>query len=149
MVHIVSTGLMGYYVGMALFGSSGFSEQQQRGIRYRVFEWCHDLLGIEKRDLYRRMKIFTGYVVAIFLHALSNFLVSLPDALPGNPRTLGDLLHSGSGSPFNFVALLLLPTLLYVVGGFSLLTFLFQRKENMKERGNLVTSEVLAEVVDE
>ncbi|NOS66870.1 MAG: PrsW family intramembrane metalloprotease [Candidatus Peribacteraceae bacterium] len=144
MVHIVSTGIMGYYVGLALFAGPMLQEKQSRGIRYRMLEWCHDILGIPKRDLYRRFKIITGFSIAVFLHALSNFLVSLPEALPGNPRTVGDLLHSGSGSPLNFVALLLLPTLIYVVGGFTLLTALFQKKENMKERGHLIEQEVIA-----
>lgn len=138
MVHIVSTGLMGYYLGLALFAGPLLREQQSRGVRYRLLEWCHDALGIPKHDLYRRLKILTGYCIAVFLHALSNFLVSLPDALPGNPRTVGDLLHSGPDSPLNFVALLLLPTLLYVVGGFTLLTALFQKKENMKELGHVI-----------
>ncbi len=143
MVHIVSTGIMGYYVGLALFAGPLLQEKASRGIRYRMLEWCHDLLGIPKRDLYRRYKILTGFVIATFLHGLSNFLVSLPEALPGNPRTVGDLLHSGSGSPLNFIALLLAPTLLYVVGGFTVLTALFQKQENMKERGHLVEQEVL------
>jgi hypothetical protein len=133
MVHIVSTGLLGYYLGLALFAGPLLREQRSQGMRYRLLEWCHDVLGIQKGDLLARMHILTGYVIAIFLHALSNFLVSLPDVLPGNPKTVGDLLHSSPGSPLNFVALLLLPTLLYVVGGFSLLTYLFQRRENMRE----------------
>jgi hypothetical protein len=141
MVHIVSTGLMGYYVGLALFAGPVLQEQQSQGLRYRALEWFHDILGIPKRQLYARFKILTGFVVAVSLHALSNFLVSLPDVLPGNPHTLGDLLHSSAGSPLHWVALLLPPTLLYVVGGFSLLTFLFQRKENMKERGHFVEQE--------
>lgn len=144
MVHIVSTGIMGYYLGLALFAGPILQEQQSRGVRYRLLRWCHDILGIPKRDLYRRFKILTGFTIAVFLHGLSNFLVSLPEALPGNPRTVGDLLHSGPGSPFNFIALLLAPTLVYVVGGFTLLTALFQKKENMKERGHLIEEEVVA-----
>lgn len=141
MVHIVSTGLMGYYVGVALYAGPILQEQQTRGVRLWVIEKLHDLFGIPKQALFRRVKILTGFTIAILLHAMSNFLVSLPDALPGNPRTVGDLLHSGPHSPFHFVALLLFPTLFYVVGGFALLTALFQRKENMKERGHLVEEE--------
>ncbi|MSR87259.1 PrsW family intramembrane metalloprotease [Candidatus Peribacteria bacterium] len=141
MVHIVSTGLMGYYVGLALFAGPLLKEQQAGGIRYAVLEWCHDIFAIPKRDLYRRLKIITGYAIAIFLHAMSNFLVSLPDALPGNPHSVGDLLHSSPGSPLHMIALLLPPTLLYVVGGFTLLTFLFGKKENMKELGHVVEME--------
>lgn len=150
MVHIVSTGIMGYYLGLALFAGPLLQERQSRGVRYRILEWCHDLLGIQKRDLYRRFKIITGFAIAIFLHGLSNFLVSLPEALPGNPRTVGDLLHSSPGSPFNLIALLLAPTLIYVVGGFTLLTALFQKKENMKEMGHLIATEALSSAdVDE
>jgi hypothetical protein len=142
MVHIVSTGLMGYYFGVAIYAGSELQEKHLRGIRGWIITELHDIFGIEKRDLYRRMKILTGYALAIFLHAFSNFLVSLPDALPGNPRTMGDLLGSGPGSPLNLIALLLIPTLVYVVGGFSLLTALFRRKENMQERGHLISTEV-------
>ena len=141
MVHIVSTGIMGYYLGVALYAGPILQEQQSRGARLWIIEKLHDIFGIPKRSLFRRVKILTGFAIAVGLHALSNFLVSLPDALPGNPRTLGDLLHSGPHSPFHFVALLLFPTLVYVVGGFGLLTWLFQRKENMKERGHLVEEE--------
>lgn len=142
MVHIVSTGLLGYYLGVALYAAPALREEQSRGIRSWIIEELHALFGIPRRDLFRRMKILTGFTIAVVLHAVSNFLVSLPDALPGNPRTMGDLLHSAPGSPLHFVALLLLPTMLYVVGGFTLLTHLFERKENMRERGRLVETEV-------
>lgn len=145
MVHIVSTGIMGYYMGLALFAGPLLQERQSCGIKYRILQWCHDILGISKRGLYRRMKILTGFTIAIFLHGLSNFLVSLPESLPGNPRTVGDLINSSPGSPLNFIALLLVPTLLYVVGGFVLLTALFQKKENMKERGRLLEQEAVME----
>lgn len=137
MVHIVSTGLMGYYVGLALYGGRSLQSKQIPTVRYRLLQLCHDFFALPQRFLYRRLMILTGLAVAIFLHALSNFLVSLPDALPGNPRTLGDLLNAGPDSPLRFIALLLPSTLLYVVGGFSLLTYLFQRKENMKEMGHI------------
>jgi hypothetical protein len=83
-----------------------------------------------------------GIMIAIFLHALSNFLVTLPDVLPGNPRTFGELLGSPAGSPLHYIALLLIPALVYVVGGFWLLTALFERKENAKERGHVVATEM-------
>lgn len=142
MVHIASTGIMGYYLGLGLFAGPVLQDEQSNGVRFRLLQEAHDLLGIPRRQLYRRLKILTGFVLAIVLHATSNFLVSLPDVLPGNPRTVGDLLGSGAGSPLNYVALLLFPTLFYVVGGFSVLTWLFNRKRNMKERGHLMDDEV-------
>jgi hypothetical protein len=77
---------------------------------------------------------FLGILSAVLLHGTFNFLVTLPDLLPGNPQNIADLLHLSEGSYFRSVPILLVPSLLYVVGGFWLLTFLFQRKANMEER---------------
>jgi hypothetical protein len=65
--------------------------------------------------------------------------VTLPDVLPGNPRTLGALFGSSPDSPLHYFSLLLFPSLLYVVGGFWFLTGLFMSRENEKEmpRGNI------------
>ena len=79
-----------------------------------------------------------GLLSAFVLHGMFNFLVTLPDLLPGNPRTLGDLLGSPPGSFLHMIALLIVPSLFYVVGGFWILSVLFFRKECMKERGCLV-----------
>lgn len=141
MVHVVSTGVMGYYLGVATFAGPVLEEQQSRGVRHFIIDELHDLFGIEKRMFYRRMKILTGFVLATVLHATSNFLVSLPEALPGNPRTVGDILHSAPGSPMHLITILLIPTVTYVLGGFVLITTLFLRKENMRERGRLVEAE--------
>ena len=139
MVHIVSTGVMGYYLGLAVFADPLLRDAGSRGQRFRLIEYLHGLLGIGKTTLFRREMLLTGLVLATCLHALSNFLVTFPDVLPGDPRTLGALLHSAPGSFLHYISLLLLPSLLYIVGGFWLLTFLFERKENMKERGHRVT----------
>lgn len=141
MVHIVSTGVMGYFFGLALFAGPYLQEAQARGKKYAIVEYIHDLLRLPKKSIFQSQMILTGLILAIFLHALSNFLVTLPDVLPGNPRTVGDLLSSPSSSVFNYVSILLLPALLYVVGGFWLLTELFVRKENLKERGHVIPTE--------
>jgi hypothetical protein len=142
MVHIVSTGLLGFFVGRALFHDPNLLAMEKSGQRFWVSESVHWLVGIRRQSSYRTEMLTIGLVLAVFLHALSNFLVTLPDALPGNPRTFGDLFGSPSGSPLHYVALLLIPALLYVVGGFWLLTSLFGRKDNMKERGHVLATEV-------
>ncbi len=143
MVHIVSTGVAGYFLGLAAFADPCLKEARARGCRQRMLGYLHDVLGMRKKEIFRREMIAVGLVLATLLHTVSNFLVSIPDTLPGNPRTIGDLLGSPPGSPLHLVALLLLPTLLYVVGGFFLLTWLFQRKENMKERGHLIVDDLV------
>lgn len=142
MVHILSTGIMGYFLGLAIFADPCLREAERSGRYAWIAEGIHRLLGLPRTTVFRTQMILTGLSLATLLHALSNFLVTLPDVLPGNPQTFGDLLGSPPGSPLHYVALLLLPALLYVVGGFWLLTVLFSRKENMKERGHVIATEV-------
>jgi hypothetical protein len=141
MVHIVSTGVLGYFLGLAIFAGPVLQEAETQGKRHRMVEYLSDLLRFPKKAIFRRQMLLTGLLAAILLHAMSNFLVTLPDILPGQPRTVGDLMKLAPGSVFHYVSLLLFPSLLYVVGGFWLLTELFVRKENMKERGHLITTD--------
>lgn len=139
MVHIVSTGVMGYYLGLSIFAAPFLQDAETDGKRYRFVEYVHRVLGYQKKSIFQTQMILTGLVLASALHGFSNFLVTLPDILPGNPRTLGELLGSDPESAWHFISLLLFPCLLYVVGGFWLLTLLFHSKRNMKERGHLIT----------
>ena len=70
-----------------------------------------------------------------------NFLVTLPDVLPGNPRTIGDLLGASPTSMWHSVSLLLVPSIFYVIGGFWLLSALLLREENRKRHGRIVTTD--------
>ncbi len=142
MVHIVSTGVMGYFLGLGIFEAPLMGKRQAPTWGLRLIAYLHRLLGIDSAALYRREMVAAGIGFAVFLHALSNFLVSLPDVLPGNPRTLADLFHLGPDSYLHFIAILLIPTLVYVVGGFFLLTSLFLSQENMRERGRLEEAEM-------
>lgn len=141
MVHIVSTGILGYYLGLSIFAGPYLEEAKARGKRYWLAERIHAILRVQKKSAFQTQMLLQGFVCAIFLHALSNFFVTLPDVLPGNPHTLGDLMKSAPGSALHYVSILLAPALLYVVGGFWLLTELFTRKENMKVRGHIISTD--------
>lgn len=140
MVHIVATGVTGYFLGLAIFAHPYLIEQRAAGRKHRITHRIARWLRMNDEKIFRVEMITTGLLSAILLHAIFNMLVTLPDLLPGNPRSLGDLLGS-SFTPFRLVPLLLVPALLYVVGGFWFLTSLFLRKQNMEERGHLVTEE--------
>lgn len=142
MVHIVSTGVMGYFMGLAIFADPLLQEGYRRGKVHRSVEWLHRILRIKRVPIFRTQMLLLGVVSAIVLHGLFNFLVTLPDILPGNPRTLGDLLGIPDHPILQYIAILLFPALFYVVGGFWMLTGLFLNKENIKDRGHLVQKEV-------
>ncbi|PIQ76237.1 hypothetical protein COU78_04730 [Candidatus Peregrinibacteria bacterium CG10_big_fil_rev_8_21_14_0_10_49_24] len=149
MVHIVATGVLGYFFGMALFAGPYIREAHGRGKMLWVADGLHALLGFPQKIIFRRQMFLMGLTLAIALHGLFNFLVTFPEILPSHPSTLGDLFGSSPGAAWNFVPILMIPSLFYVVGGFWLLTDLFYKKENMKEHGHLVTTDtfVTAQVV--
>lgn len=149
MVHVVSTGVMGYFLGLAIFASPVLAEAHAGSRAHRMLAAVHKLLRLREVSVFRVQMLTTGLLCAVALHGLFNFLVTLPDVLPGHPQSVADLLGEGSPDFFANVPLLLLPALLYVVGGFWLLTMLFMRKQNMAERGHLVTREELVTTVVE
>lgn len=142
MVHIVSTGVLGYFLGLSLFAGPYLRDGRRRGRRFPLLRACADALHVPEETLFRRGALLGGLLAAVLLHSVFNFLVTLPDILPGHPRTLGDLFGSPAGSPFHWVAMLLFPSLFYVCGGFWVLTGLFLRRENCQEFGHPVQTEV-------
>lgn len=141
MVHILSSGVLAYFYGLVLFADPLLKEQHAAGKKHWLPLLLHRVLNQPEKNFYRNEKMILGLVASITLHGMFNFLVTLPDLLPGHPRTLGDLFGAAPGSPLHMVALLVIPSLFYVVGGFWILSVLFYRKENMKERGVLVETD--------
>lgn len=141
MVHILSTGVLAYFYGLALFADPILKEQHRAGKVHVIPQLLHRILRQPEKTFYRHEKMILGLLAAITLHGMFNFLVTLPDLLPGRPRTLGDLFALAPDSPLHYIALLVIPSLFYVVGGFWILSLLFYKKENMKERGVLVETD--------
>lgn len=141
MVHILSTGVMGYFLGMAIFAGSLVNDVELEEKEYLVPYVLHRVLRLPEKEIFKGQMLLTGIVLATVIHGLFNFTVTLPELLPTHPKTIGDLLGSAPGSFFHSIAFLLIPSLFYVVGGFWVLTMLFARKENAKERGVLMVTD--------
>lgn len=144
MVHILSTGVSGYFLGLALFAAPYLEERRARGYRYRFLAFMRRAFGVEEVAMFRAQMLVTGLLAAIVLHGAFNFLVTLPEMLPSNPTTLGEMIGRPD-TPLRFVPFLLLPSMFYVVGGFWLLTGLFLRKESLEERGHVRVEMVVAD----
>ena len=149
MVHIVSTGVVGYTLGVCIFAKSYLQELRERGRSPRVLGFICRVLRTNEEVTFRRLALVFGFVSAVVLHAVFNVLVSLTDVIPGNPQTIGDLLSLSPNSFLHLIPILVLPTLLYVVGGFWLLTGLFLRRMNTVERGTVVLREELVIIEEE
>jgi hypothetical protein len=144
MVHIVSTGVAGYFLGLSLFAEPYLKERRAQGHRYRFLALMRRSFGVEELAVFRMQMLVIGMLSAIVLHGAFNFLVTLPDMLPTNPTTIGDMLNMRT-SFLRHIPFLLLPSMFYVVGGFWLLTCLFLRKESLEERGHVRPEMVVAE----
>jgi len=137
MVHVLSTGIMGYFFALALFAGPYLKERHAEGRAYRLTRWLHSLLRVPEESVFRVNMLATGFVLAVLLHAAFNFLVTIPELLPGQPDTLGEIVGPSLPSFLANIPFLMVPSLFYVVGGFWILTSLFLRKENMVELGHL------------
>lgn len=149
MVHIVSTGVLGYFLGLAIFAGPVLAERHASGRTYRVLAVLHRMLRLREVSIFRVQMLATGLLSAVLLHGLFNFLVTLPEILPGQPRSVAELIGPSAPAVLDLIPLLLIPALLYVVGGFWLLTTLFLRKENIAEHGHLVLQEALVPALPE
>lgn len=143
MVHILSTGVLGYFLGLSLFASPLMRSQFEAGTMHPVLQSLHRILALKTDRLYARMQCIVGYTLSFIIHGIFDFIVSISEVLPGNPSTIGQLIGSKPGSALSGIPITLLPSLLYVIGGFWLLAYLFQRKEDMREFGQIIDVEVV------
>jgi hypothetical protein len=141
MVHILSTGVLGYFLGLAIFAGPVVRDVERDGREYLVASVLGRILRIPEKTVFRVQMLLTGILLATVLHGLFNFTVTLPELLPTHPKSIGDLLGAAAGSPLHGIPFLLIPSLFYVVGGFWLLTALLTRTESCRERGILVTTD--------
>ncbi|MFH0851452.1 MAG: PrsW family glutamic-type intramembrane protease [Candidatus Peregrinibacteria bacterium] len=146
MVHIVSTGVLGYFLGLAIFAGPTLEEARRKGKTSLLSGIAWTFLRLPEKEIFRRQMVLTGFSIAVVLHGLFNFMVSLPDLLPGNPRTLGELFGLPDGSYLHMISLILIPSLFYVLGGFWILSTLLFRNENNKEHGQLVVTDTFVRV---
>jgi hypothetical protein len=137
---------MGYFVGLAFFSSSVLRDQFAAKKFHPILETLHRIASIDSDKIYRKLMMVYGFAAAILLHGFFDFIVTLPEVVPGNPTTVGALLGLVPSSFLHALPLTLLPSLFYVIGGFWILTYLFEKKENMKEFGQVIESET---VIDE
>src|SRR3989344_3624375 len=140
MVHITSSGVLGYGYGLAFFSQPLLMEDRASGKRHLFLSILHKVFQVRRARPFQDQMIFRGLLAAIGLHSFFNIVVSLTDILPGHPQTLGALFHyNGFLAGLSIVAL---PAMLYVFGGWFLLRFLFERREGLREFGQKIHEEV-------
>jgi len=110
MVHMLCSGIFGYYYGMAYFASPMIKIQKMKEEHHPVLDFLQKILHLDKTNLYYNQMLMSGLIIAIVVHALYDFLLSL---------NIGFLV-----APIMFA---------YLFGGFWFLRYLLVQKDlNLK-----------------
>jgi RsiW-degrading membrane proteinase PrsW (M82 family) len=115
MVHMLCSGVLGYYFGLAHFASPVLRMQYAEKKRHPVLIFLKNLLHMKKSHLFRDEMMAIGLVLAMFLHAVYDFALS-------STINLSPLIVSGT-------------ILLYFFGGYYYLSYLMKKKGSKIEMG--------------
>jgi len=118
MVHMLSSGVLGYYFGLAYFASPVLRLEHAEKKRHPALIFFKNILHMKKTHLYRNEMMTIGLVIAMLLHAVYDFVLS-------STVNLSPILISGT-------------VLLYFFGGYYFLSYLMKRKESRLQMGLLL-----------
>jgi hypothetical protein len=139
MVHIISTGIIGFALGYSMFARAYLKDERHKGTDHSMLSFFSKITWIPEPLLFKGTVITLGLTASVITHGVFNFIVSLPSILPGNPSSLADAFGMSGTNILSFIPILLIPSLIYVVGGLWLLTYLFSRRSAQKEHGRVVS----------
>ncbi len=118
MVHVLCSGILGYYFGLAYFASSVLRLEHAEKKRHPVLVFFKNLLHMKKSHLYRNEMMTIGLVTAMLLHAVYDFVLS-------STINLSPLMISGT-------------ILVYFFGGYYYLSYLIRQQKNKLQLGLLL-----------
>lgn len=108
--HLLFSGLLGYYYGIAHFATPILQEELNANQK-KWKTWLKKPLTIGKQRLFYQQKLLEGLILAIGLHALFNIFLEMN------------------------LTFMIIP---FLVGGYTTLNYLFDKKENHKTYGKLL-----------
>lgn len=111
--HIMFSGILGYYYGIAHFAKPILQEEIRQNRKHWTILW-HKILSIRKDRLFHQERFSEGLLIAIGLHAIFNIFLEM-----------------------NLTFL----TVPFLIGGYITLTYMFTQKRNHKRYGKLYEGE--------
>lgn len=134
MVHMLCSGILGYYYGMAFFASPMLKIQYMKKISHPVIQFFKKILHLKRSRIYHDEMFVIGMVLSMVVHALYDFLLSIKASLFGIPMVI----------PVMF---------LYFFGGFWFLDKLLKKKDLNLKLGlvgtNVMPKEDFVKLLDE
>ncbi|MCK5471803.1 PrsW family intramembrane metalloprotease [Candidatus Gracilibacteria bacterium] len=122
LLHIFASGILGYYYGIAYFAKPVLKDKLAEGEHFILTRWIHRILHLKSETVFREEKILEGLLIAASLHAVFDFLMGMSQ-------------HYTDINSANAAKFWLLAAVPFLVGGFFLLTYLLDKKENHKNYG--------------
>jgi RsiW-degrading membrane proteinase PrsW (M82 family) len=130
-LHILASGIFGYYYGVARFAKPVLRDQLAAGKRFIFTKWIHRVLHLKSETVFHEEKIFEGLLIAASLHATFDFLMGMSQHF------------TDTGSAENLSKIFLLSAIPFLVGGFFWLTYLLDKKEDHKNYGEVEEKDIL------
>lgn len=119
LLHIIASGIFGYYFGIAYFAKPVLIDKISQGKRFIFTKRIHQILHLKSETVFREEKILEGLIIAASIHAVFDFLM-------GMSQYFTDANKSG------IARIWLLLAIPFLVGGFFWLTYLLDKKEDHK-----------------
>lgn len=136
-VHILCSGIYGYFYGLGHFAGPVLQDLQRQG-RKRIFpDFLHRLVHLRQVTVFRDEMATLGLLIAMTIHGLYDFFLEI--------ETLGNLASSLTGKSFSFawadvqLHVIVLPAML--VSGYLFLNHLLSRADYAKRYGHLEIKE--------
>lgn len=137
MIHMLCSGIFGYYYGIALFAGPYLKEHEESGRNFFLTNVFKKVLRFTKKTIFEEEKMMQALVLAMLFHGIYDFIL-------GVNLTVGDLLgFIGIQSSIEF-PLFSLTMVAYLFGGYWYLSSLLQEKKNHLKFG-LVGSKAMPE----
>jgi hypothetical protein len=137
-VHILCSGIYGYFYGLGYFASPILKEKEARGDLTLIPNILHKLVHWKKSTIFRDEMATFGLIAAMTLHGFYDFVIELD--------TLGRMASLTTGNNIQFFGsdfqlhLIFLPLMLVV--GYSYLSHLLLKKEHQKCYGHHETCDL-------
>ncbi|MCF7836206.1 PrsW family intramembrane metalloprotease [Candidatus Gracilibacteria bacterium] len=130
LLHIIASGIFGYYYGVACFAKPVLVDKLSEGKRFIFTKWIHRILHMKSETVFREEKIFEGLLMAASIHAIFDFLMGMSQ------------YFTDADAP-EIARIFLLTAVPFLVGCFFWLTYLLDKKEDHKTYCEIGAEDVL------
>jgi RsiW-degrading membrane proteinase PrsW (M82 family) len=131
-VHILCSGVYGYYYGVGYYAAPILEEEKHEGKTEWIPHILHKLIHFKESRIFHDEMVTLGLIISVAIHGLFDFFMSVNWTI-GSITGITSLNHIG-------IHVIILP--LYLILGFGYLAHLLDKKEDHEKFGRLSMKEV-------